>query len=91
MKLDDINDALDIALESEDYDSLGGLMIEKLDRLPEEDEEIELESGIRLKAQGIINNRITKVLLTIPEIQPEENDNETEKDKETSDTDGQNH
>ncbi len=91
MKLDDINDALEISLQSEDYDSLGGLMIEQLDRLPEEDEEIELESGIRLKAQGIIHNRITKVLLTIPEKTPDTEDNnstetehtvsETEKDK----------
>ncbi len=81
MKLDDINDALDIALESEDYDSLGGLMIEKLDRLPEENEEIELESGIRLKAQGIVHNRITKVLLTVPEEEPEE-EADTEKGKE---------
>lgn len=72
MKLDDINDALEINLESEDYDSLGGLMIEKLDRLPEENEEIQLESGICLKAQGIVHNRITKVLMTIPEKQPEE-------------------
>lgn len=81
MKLDDINDALDIALESEDYDSLGGLMIEKLDRLPEENEEIELESGIRLKAQGIVHNRITKVLLTVPEEEPEE-EADTERGKE---------
>ncbi len=35
MKLDDINDALDISLHSEDYDSIGGLIIEHLDRLPE--------------------------------------------------------
>ena len=74
MKLDDINDALEISIQSEDYDSLGGLMIEKLDRLPEEDEEIELESGIRLKAQGIIHNRITKVLMTIPEKAPDTED-----------------
>ena len=74
MKLDDINDALEISLQSEDYDSLGGLMIEKLDRLPEEDAEIELESGIRLKAQGIIHNRITKVLMTIPEKAPDTED-----------------
>lgn len=84
MKLDDINDALEIAMESEDYDSLGGLMIEKLDRLPEDGEEIELESGIRLKAQGIIHNRITKVLLTIPE-KPEE-DSETEEESEPTDS-----
>ncbi|HOO26877.1 MAG TPA: CNNM domain-containing protein, partial [Lachnospiraceae bacterium] len=35
LKLDDINDALDLSLDSEDYDSIGGLIIEKLDRLPE--------------------------------------------------------
>lgn len=88
MKLDDINDALEIDLESEDYDSLGGLMIEKLDRLPEEDEEIELESGIRLKAQGIVHNRITKVLLTIPEEQPDE-DTETAKESTNTESDEQ--
>lgn len=91
MKLDDINDALEIALESEDYDSLGGLMIEKLDRLPEEDEEIELESGIRLKAQGIVHNRITKVLMTIPEEQPDEETEaeETADESENTDSDEQ--
>lgn len=91
MKLDDINDALEIALESEDYDSLGGLMIEKLDRLPEEDEEIELESGIRLKAQGIVHNRITKVLMTIPEDQPDEETEaeETADESENTDSDEQ--
>ena len=37
MKLDDINDALGTALDSEDYDSIGGIIIEYLDRLPEEE------------------------------------------------------
>lgn len=78
MKLDDINDALEISLESEDYDSLGGLMIEKLDRLPAENEEILLDSGIRLQAQGIVHNRITKVLMVIPEKAPEEEPDEAE-------------
>lgn len=82
MKLDDINDALDIDLQSEDYDSLGGLMIEKLDRLPEEGEEIALESGIRLKAQGIVHNRITKVLLTVIEEEEPEEEPDPEKAKE---------
>ena len=40
MKLDDINDALDTVLESEDYDSIGGIIIESLDRLPEDGEEV---------------------------------------------------
>ena len=34
MKLDDINDALGTELESEDYDSIGGIIIEILDRMP---------------------------------------------------------
>ncbi len=67
MKLDDINDVLDTTLDSEDYDSIGGIIIEYLDRLPEDGEEVELENGIRLKVQGIDQNRICKVVLTLPE------------------------
>ena len=64
MKLDDINDALGTELDSEDYDSIGGLMIEKLDRLPGYGETVTLDNGITLTARGIKRNRITKVLLT---------------------------
>lgn len=71
MKLDDINDALETELESEDYDSIGGIIIEALDRLPEDGEEVTLANGIALKVQGIDQNRIQKVLMTIPD-EPEE-------------------
>ncbi len=67
MKLDDINDALGTGLESEDYDSIGGILIESLNRLPEDGEEVALENGIKLKVQGIEQNRISKVQLTLPE------------------------
>jgi CBS domain containing-hemolysin-like protein len=67
MKLDDINDALGTSLESEDYDSIGGIIIEQLDRLPEDDEEVTLENGVKLKVQGIDQNRIIKVLMILPE------------------------
>lgn len=67
MKLDDINDALDTDLDSEDYDSIGGIIIEYLDRLPEDGEEVELDNGIRLKVQGIDQNRICKVVMILPE------------------------
>lgn len=66
MKLDDINDALNIELDSDDYDSVGGLMIEKLERLPQDQEIIELDNGIALQACGIQDNRILKVLITLP-------------------------
>ncbi len=72
MKLNDINDALNISLESEDYDSIGGLMIEKLDRLPQDQETITLENGITLRACGVQDNHIVKVLITLPpEDEPE--------------------
>lgn len=66
MKLDDLSDALGISLDSEDYDSVGGLILEKLNRLPEDQEIIELENGITLKACGVKDNRIVKVLITLP-------------------------
>lgn len=68
LKLDDINDELEVELESEDYDSISGIIIECLNRLPEDNEEVTLENGIRLKVQGIEQNRIQKVLITLPEI-----------------------
>lgn len=66
MKLDDINDALHTDFDSEDYDSIGGLIIESLDRLPENKESVTLENGTILQVEGISQNRITKVLITLP-------------------------
>ncbi len=65
MKLDDINDELGTNLDSEDYDSIGGLMIEALDRLPGHGETVTLDNGITLTARGVKGNRITKVLITV--------------------------
>lgn len=67
MKLDDVNDALGLSFSSEDYDSIGGLIIELLDRLPEEHEAVITEEGIRLEVETIDKNRIDTVRLTIPE------------------------
>ena len=67
MKLNDINDALDIELDSEDYDSIGGLIIEKLERLPQDKETILLDNGISLQAEGVQDNRIIKVRITLPD------------------------
>lgn len=72
MKLDDINDELGTDLDSEDYDSISGIIIENLDRLPEDNEEVTLGNGIHLKVQGIDQNRIKKVLITLPEPPAEE-------------------
>ena len=79
MKLDDINDALNTELSSEDYDSIGGVIIEKLNRLPEDGDEVTLDNGIHLKVHETQQNRIVQVLMTLPEAQKsEENDENSE-------------
>jgi len=82
MKLDDINDALDTELESEDYDSIGGIIIENLDRLPEDGEEVQLTNGIQLKVMGMSQNRILNVQMILPE--PKEDDISEDKDKDSA-------
>lgn len=74
MKLDDINHELGTKLDSEDYDSIGGIIIECLNRLPEDEEEVTLEGGIRLKVQELHQNRIEKVLMTLPEQEDDADD-----------------
>ncbi|MCD7907764.1 MAG: hemolysin family protein, partial [Clostridium sp.] len=65
MKLDDLNDRLDLGLDSEDYDSIGGFMIEQLDHLPEAGESMEYE-GIRMVVDAVDRNRIDKVRIYLP-------------------------
>ena len=65
MKLDDLNDRLNLELDSEDYDSIGGFMIEQLDHLPEAGESMEYE-GIRMVVDAVDRNRIDKVRIYLP-------------------------
>ena len=76
MKLDDINDALELTntllLKSDDYDSIGGMIIEQLDRLPEENETVELDNGIHLQVAEMDKTRIDKVYMTLPPVEIDE-------------------
>lgn len=67
MNLDDLNDSLGLNLSSEDYDSLGGFIIEHLDRLPEQGDELTTDDGIRLVVEALQKNRVESVHLYIPE------------------------
>ena len=70
--LTDVNDALKIALESEEYDSIGGYIIEKLDRLPRSGETIQLDNGIKMITEVVKRNRVEKVHVFLPEKDSEE-------------------
>ncbi len=69
MKLSDINDVIDAEFESEDYDSIGGLIIGELDKLPSVGDVAEYE-GIKLIVDELDRNRIQHVKIILPE--PEE-------------------
>ncbi|MBO6016151.1 MAG: HlyC/CorC family transporter [Lachnospiraceae bacterium] len=78
MKIDDINDAIHTDYDSENYDSIGGLMLETLDRLPQPKEEITLADGTKLIATAVQKNRIKKVTLILPDPAPESEQTATE-------------
>ena len=81
MKLSDINDELGTDLKSEDYDSIGGLIIEHLDRVPEDGAQIITDQGIRLQVQGVSQNRILKVIMELPEKKEPEEDGTKDSEK----------
>lgn len=70
MKLDDLNRKLDLELTSDDYDSVGGWVIDRLEHLPCEGEEVEYE-GIRLVVEQVEKNRIDKIHIYLPETEKE--------------------
>ncbi|MGL5379645.1 HlyC/CorC family transporter [Clostridium sp.] len=59
-RLDDICDLIGVNIESEEFDSVGGLIIEQLGRFPESNEEVMLNK-IRFVVEDIDKNRIKKV------------------------------
>ena len=67
LSLDDFNEAVGTSLESEEYDSIGGIVIEHLDHLPQDGEEVVLEDGTILKVLGMDQKRIEEVEITLPE------------------------
>lgn len=67
MNLDDINESLGTSFESEDYDSISGIIIEQLgDRLPVQGEKVVLPDGTLLRVEKLDNNRIETVRLILP-------------------------
>lgn len=78
MKLDDLNDAIGSTFESEDYDSIGGIVMELLDKLPEQNEEATTDDGYRLVVEEAKDNRIRKVRIFFPEPPVDEDEKEPE-------------
>lgn len=69
-KLDEINEALGLNLESDDYDSIAGHIIYLLDHLPEEGETVE-DNNVVFTVAAVDKNRIDKVHILMKPKEPE--------------------
>lgn len=65
--INDVNDALDVKFSSDDYDTLGGFCLGKLNHLPERNEIILTEDNILLRIEKVDKNRIEKIYIKLPE------------------------
>lgn len=81
--LDDISDRLHINLESEDFDSLGGYIIEQLDRLPEVGDSVITPGNIKLVVDKLDKNRVETVHIYLPETSAEDTSDDKKIDTET--------
>ncbi|MBE6047972.1 MAG: HlyC/CorC family transporter [Clostridium sp.] len=63
-KLHDISEFIGVSIESEELDSVGGLIIEELGRIPEDKEEV-LINDIRFVVEKLEKNRIKRVRIYI--------------------------
>ncbi len=81
MTLSDLEDVLDIELDNDEYDTIAGLVISQLDRVPEESEKPVVNyKNLRIKVLKVEENAIAKVLIHINPIEkPEEGKEENAK------------
>lgn len=66
MNLADFSDYLDLNLESDDYDSIGGYMIGLLDHLPKIRESVTTPDGIFMQVRTKNKHRIEKIYVKLP-------------------------
>jgi putative hemolysin len=70
VSIDDVNEALDVKLPQDEWDTVGGLLLGLAGEIPREGQELRFEN-LRLKADKVVGRRIKSVLIT-RETPPEE-------------------
>ena len=75
VSIDDVNEALDVKLPQDEWDTVGGLLLGLAGEIPREGQELRFEN-LRLKADKVVGRRIKSVLITRES--PEEPEPETE-------------
>lgn len=84
MTLSDLEDVIDIELTDDEYDTIAGLVISQLDRVPEEKEHPVVNyKNLRIKVLKVEENAISKLLIHInPVEESDEDGKEDSKDDE---------
>ncbi|MGZ4108539.1 MAG: hemolysin family protein [Actinomycetota bacterium] len=68
--IDEVNELFDVELPDEEWDTVGGLMLGLLGSIPNEGEEVSFQ-GLVFKAERVDGRRISKVLITRKEPEPQ--------------------
>jgi CBS domain containing-hemolysin-like protein len=63
VSIDDVNEALDVKLPQDEWDTVGGLMLGLAGEIPKEGQSVIFEN-IRLRAEKVVGRRIKSVLVT---------------------------
>ena len=66
MNLEDLGDEIDHPLYSEDYDSIGGYILELLDHLPKVGESVISDDGVFFRIEKMNQKRIEKIYIKLP-------------------------
>lgn len=65
--LEDLCEELGLKFQSEDYDSIGGYVIELLDHFPKPGERVMTEDGVELIVEAMDKNRVERIRMILPE------------------------
>lgn len=77
MNLEDLMSIIPLGYESEDYDTIGGYLTGEFDHFPNQGETYVDSNGAILKVEKVRKNRITKILIRLPEQIAKEVDEES--------------
>jgi putative hemolysin len=71
--IDDVNEMLDVRLPDEEWDTVGGLVLDIFGKIPVAGEETDFQ-GLQFRAEEVQGRRVATVVITRPPDVPDEDD-----------------
>ncbi len=62
MRIDEVNERFDLHIQSDKFDSIGGFVIELLDRMPKSKDEVEFEN-LKFVVVNVDKRKITQLMI----------------------------